>query len=93
MVFLLVVPLLELIVSERVFLDPLVAQTIAGKVLHAIEQIHGSVVFTFMCRLQKGIEPVEKLVTDRREQNILSLVMCSDIFFQIPDDICLLSVE
>lgn len=85
--------LLELIVSERVFLDPLVAQAVTGEVLDAIEQIHSVVVLASVGCLQKGIEPVEKLVTDRREQNILSLVMCSDIFFQIPDDICLLSVE
>ncbi len=44
MVFLLVVLLLEFIVPKRVFLDPFVTQAIAGKVLHAIEQIHGSVV-------------------------------------------------
>lgn len=57
---------------------------ITGKFFHAIEQVHGSVVHAVMRRLQKGVEPVEKLVTDSREQNIIFLVMCGDILFQIP---------
>ena len=48
MVFFLVVLLFEFVVPKRVFLDPLIAQTVAGEVLHAIEQIHSSVVFAVM---------------------------------------------
>lgn len=93
MVFFLVVLLLEFVVPKRVFLDPFIAQIVTGEVLDAIKQIHSAVVFAVVSCLQESVEAVEKLVTDSREQNILSLVMCSDIFFQIPDDICSLSVE
>lgn len=68
MVFLLVVFLFEFVISERVFLAPLVTQAITGEVFDAIEQIDRSIMFAVVSYLQKRIEPVDKLVTDGRKQ-------------------------
>jgi len=57
MVFLLVVFFFEFIVSERVFLDPFIAQTITSEVLDAIEQIDCSIMFAVVAVCRNVLNP------------------------------------
>ena len=82
-VFGLVVLLLEFVVTERILFQPFVTQAVEREVLHAIQQIDRPVVVAAMRRLQKRIEPVEKLVVDRTKRNVLLAVTLPNVFRQV----------
>lgn len=83
MVFVLVVLLLEFVVSERVFLNPLVPNGIAREILHAVQQVDRPVVVTVMRRLYECIETIDKLVIDRSQWYVFLTVLRRNILLQV----------
>ena len=75
--------LLELVALKRIFLDPLVPQTIENEIAQAIQNIDRSVVVAAMRCLQKGVEAVEVAVGHLCQPNILFAILLPRIFMQV----------
>lgn len=66
---------LHLVETEGILLDPLVPDCIEHKVLQAAEQIDCSIVVAFVHRLHMGVQPVDVLVGDSVQRQILLLIL------------------
>ena len=74
---------LHLVEAEGILLNPLVPDCIKDEVLQAAEQIDRSVVLAFVPCLHVGIQPVDILVGDSVQRQILLLILNLGVFCHV----------
>ena len=84
MILRLVMLLFQFVVLKRIFSDPFVSQAVEYEIFQATQQIDRSVVFAPVFRLKIGVKPVEILIVDRREHNILFARHIRSVCGQVP---------
>ena len=75
--------LFEFVVAERVFRDPLIAQTIEDKVAQTIHHGDRPVVAAAVGSLQEEVEAVQKLVVHPFDGNVLGFAALGEILFEV----------
>ena len=75
--------LLELVVAERVFRDPLVAQAVEDKVAQTVHHGDRPVVAAAVSGLQEEVEAVQKLVVHPFDGNVFGFAALGEILFEV----------